>query len=209
MCHFLSCRSHCLSFPSPVIGGYVSSTSSWQRSALTGLNILIYMYSQCQLAYRLIQGGLMGVYEQAAYVVSCWHVYDTNLETPARGKWNMFWTTRGIPFGTAHTVWFLSLWLKENSPDLLATVLISEVMYVTSATFTRCIFLYFPVYPCLIQRQNPLTLYFHIHIWNFDLCSNKQQNWFFPSADCAIYSETFLENNAPIIVGWFPKLQGG
>lgn len=69
------------------------------------------------------------MYKQIAYVVLCWHIYDTNPETHARGKWNMFWTTGGIPSGIAHTVWFLSLWLKENSTDLLATVLTSEVVY--------------------------------------------------------------------------------
>lgn len=124
----------------------------------------------------------MGMYEQVAYVVSCWHVCDTNPETPARGKWNMFWTTRGIPSGTARTVWFLSLWLKENSPDLLATVLISEVMYVTSATFKTSIFLYFPVssclYSCLIQREIPLTVHIHIYtleVLIFELTNSKTE----------------------------------
>lgn len=121
------------------------------------------------------------MHEQVACVVLCWHIYDTNPETPARGKRNMFWTTKGIPSGTAHTVWFLSLCLKENSPDLLATVLISEVMYVTSATFTRSIFLYFPVnpclYSCLIQRENPsyYTLIYIFEILIFELTNSKTE----------------------------------
>lgn len=79
-------------------------TGTWQRNALTGLTILLRMFCQWKLAYRTTKGGVISMYKQIACVVSCWHVYDTNPETHARGKWNMFWTTRGISSGIAHTV---------------------------------------------------------------------------------------------------------